>query len=307
MLLLGEGDYAAGWPEYAWYSKCGSYYGSRFAQPLWEGEPLEGRTILVVCDHGLGDTIQFVRHLRWVRRRGAGRILLAAQRALHPLLAESGFGELVSPDEPPKDFDVHIPTVMLPALYYADGGAIDAQVPYLRARDELVEHWRDKLAPLSGLKIGICWQGSNRFPLNNLRSVPLAEFAPLGQRGGARLISLQQGDGREQLAEVHDRFQVIDLGDDVDRRHGAFMDTGAIIQNLDLVITSDTSMAHVAGALGAKVWVAIACAPEWRWQREGEASPWYPSMRLFRQEVAGNWSSVMSHMAAELDKLLPTP
>lgn len=307
MLLLGEGDYAAGWPEYAWYSKCGSYYGSRFSQPLWEGEPLQGRTILVVCDHGLGDTIQFVRHLPWVRSRGAGRILLAAQHALHPLLAGSGFGELISPDLPPKDFDVHIPTVMLPALYYADRQAIDAEVPYLRARDELVEHWRRELAPLVGMKIGICWQGSNRFPLNNLRSVPLAEFAPLGQRSGARLISLQQGDGREQLAQVADRFQVVDLGEDVDRQHGAFMDTAAIIQNLDLVITSDTSMAHVAGALGAKVWVAIAFAPEWRWQRQGEASPWYPSMRLFRQESAGDWSGVVARMAAELDKLLPTP
>jgi tetratricopeptide (TPR) repeat protein len=307
MLLLGEGDYAAGWPEYAWYSKCSSYYGSRFAQPLWDGSPLEGRTILVVCDHGLGDTIQFVRYLPWIRRQGASRILLSAQRALHPLLAESGFGELVSPEQPPGDFDEHVPMVVLPALYYADQQTIDAEVPYLRASGELVERWRRELAPLAGLKIGICWQGSNRFPLNSLRSVPLADFAPLGGRTAAHLISLQQGDGREQLAEVANRFQVVDLGEDVDREQGAFMDTAAIIRNLDLVITSDTSMAHVAGALGARVWVAIAFASEWRWQRQGETSPWYPSMRLFRQESPGDWSGVMARMAAELDKLLLTP
>ena len=258
MLLLGEGDYAIGWPEYAWYSKCGTYYGSQLPQPLWDGSPLAGRTILIVCDHGLGDTIQFVRHLSWVRQQGAGRILLAAQRALHPLLAESGFGELISPDHFPKDFDVHIPTVMLPALYYAERHTIDGQTPYLRARDDLVERWREQLAPLGGFKIGICWQGSERFPLNNLRSVPLAEFAPLAERSAARLISLQQGDGREQLSQIADRFSVIDLGDEVDREHGAFMDTAAIIRNLDLVVTSDTSMAHVAGALGARVWVALA-------------------------------------------------
>ncbi len=307
MLLLGEGDHEAGWPEYAWYSKCPSYYGSQLRQPLWDGSPLAGRTILIVCDHGLGDTIQFVRHLSWVREQGAGRILLAAQRALHPLLAESGFGELVSPDSFPEDFDVHIPTVMLPALYYAERHTIDGRTPYLRARGELVELWRERLAPLAGFKIGICWQGSERFPLNHLRSVPLEDFAPLGERGSARLISLQHGEGREQLAQVADRFTVIDLGEEVDREQGAFMDTAAIIQNLDLVVTSDTSMAHVAGGLGARVWVALAFAPEWRWGRRGETSPWYPSMRLFRQQSPGDWPGVIQRMAGELDKMLRTP
>ena len=301
MLLLGEGNYAEGWPEYAWYSKCGSYYGSQFRQPLWDGSALAGRTILIVCDHGLGDTIQFVRHLPWVKRQGAGKILLSAQSALDPLLRESGFDELILPGAEPTDFDVHIPTVMLPALYYADRHSIDAGGPYLRASHELVERWKAELAGLNGLKVGLCWQGSNQFPLNSLRSVPLADFAALA-RPGVNLIALQHGEGREQLVEIADRFHVVDLGSEIDRDSGAFMDTAAIIENLDLVITSDTSMAHLAGALGASVWVALSFAPEWRWQRQGDTSPWYPTMRLFRQQTPGDWRGVVERMADELDR-----
>jgi hypothetical protein len=300
MLLLGEGQHAAGWAEYQWYAQSKSYYGSRFTEPAWDGSPLAGRTILIVCDHGLGDTLQFVRYLSWLRRRGAGRILLAAQTALWPLLKESGFGDLVSLDEGPLQFDVHAATVMLPALFYAQERSIGASEPYLRAASELVERWRSRLAQLDGFKIGVCWQGSRDFIWSETRSVPLAEMAPLGELPGVCLVSLQVGEGRQQLSAVADRFRVVDFPEDLDRLEGPFMDTAAIIKNLDLVITSDTSVAHVAGGLGASVWLALSSTCDWRWEQRGEATAWYPNMRLFRQPAPGDWPSVFHRMAGEL-------
>jgi tetratricopeptide (TPR) repeat protein len=299
VLLLGQDNYEAGWDDFAWHVKHGSQ-AEKFDQPFWDGSPLEGRTIFVHCDHGLGDTLHFVRYLPQVHQRGAGKILLGAQVALHPLLRQSGVGELVAPDAPSLEFDVHVPVVGLPCVFRTSAETIPAGVPYLQADADLVQQWRDKLARLDGFKIGIGWQGNRRYTWDHLRSIPLAEFEPLARTPGTRLISLQQGEGREQVQSVADRFEVVDLGDQVDRRAGAFVDTAAILKNLDLVITSDTALAHLAGALALPVWVALSFAPEWRWGRRAPTSPWYPTMRLFRQTVCGDWSEPFERIAAEL-------
>jgi tetratricopeptide (TPR) repeat protein len=303
MLLLSGGDDDAGWPEFEWFTKSDAYLGRKLPQPAWDGSPLAGRTLLVLCDQSLGDTIQFVRFLPWLRETGQGTVLLAAQKALHPLLNESGFEGLVSLDAATLAFDVHTSIMMLPALFFAAHKSIDAPLPYLRASGELVERWRARIAALDGFKIGICWQGNPEYPWDEFRSIPLAEFAPLGEVPGVCLIGLQHGAGREQLPAFAERCAVVDFGDQLDRDTGAFMDTAAIIKNLDLVITSDTSTAHLAGALGADVWVALSRAPEFRWMRSGEACRWYPTMRLFRQQEMGDWAGVFKAMAARLKSM----
>lgn len=303
MLLLGEGDYEAGWSEFAWFTKFDGYIGKKFPEPAWDGSPLGERTLLVLGDQSLGDTIQFVRYLPWLREQAPAKILLAAAERLHPLLKTSGFDEVVSQDAGPLAFDVHTSIVLLPALYYANRRTIDVPVPYLRAADELVERWRARLAALGGFKVGICWQGNPDYPWDAWRSIPLAEFAPLGEVPDVCLIPLQNGPGLEQLPAFAERFPVVDLGEDVDRHSGAFMDTAAIIKNLDLVITSDTSMAHLAGGLGAEVWVALSHAPEFRWMHAGRACPWYPTMRLFRQAPGAPWANVFNEMAEMLKSM----
>jgi ADP-heptose:LPS heptosyltransferase len=171
---------------------------------------------------------------------------------------------------------------------------IPAHVPYIFADPQRVERWRQELAGLDGLKIGIAWQGSPGYRWDRLRSFTLAHFAPLAALPGVRLVSLQKGPGADQLATAN--FSVLNLGDRLDE-DGAFVDTAAVIDCLDLVITSDTALAHLAGALGKPVWLALSLAPEWRWLLEREDSPWYPSMRLFRQTRFGDWNGVFERVA----------
>jgi hypothetical protein len=170
----------------------------------------------------------------------------------------------------------------------------------LRTTPERVEHWRERLADIRGLRVGIAWQGNSQFAWDQWRSMALAEFEPLSQVDGVRLVSLQKGDDRDATRASAARLGVIDLGDDLDREAGAFMDTAAIIGHLDLVVTSDSATAHLAGALGAPVWVALPRAPEWRWMLERTDTPWYPTMRLFRQKALGDWQTPFRQMAAEL-------
>jgi hypothetical protein len=170
----------------------------------------------------------------------------------------------------------------------------------LRASPPLVARWRDTLRALTGFRVGIAWQGNPNHAWDPLRSIPLARLEPLAGVRGVRLISLQKGAGCQQLSDVAGRFTVTDLGD-AERR--TLMDTAAVIANLDLVITCDSVVAHLAGALGAPVWLALPRGADWRWLVEGEDSPWYPTMRLFRQQAVGDWEEVFRRMAAALEQL----
>lgn len=302
LVLLGCGDYAAGWPEYAWQFRCPSYSGSKFDQPAWDGSQLSGRTILITCGSGLGDTLQLARYASEVRQRGAGEILFAAQDVLHPLLAEAGLGELVSPRAQDLEFDVHVSLMELPYVFGSTDETIPA-APYLAAGESLVAKWRERLSGLDGFRVGIAWQGNPDYLWDHLRSIPLAEFEPLARTRGVRLISLQRAAGCEQLPLLAGRFAVTDLGEDVDRE-AAFVDTAAIIANLDLVIASDSAVAHLAGATGAPVWVALPRGAYWRWQRARDTTAWYSSMRLFRQVSVGDWTSIFNEMAEKLPSIV---
>jgi hypothetical protein len=183
---------------------------------------------------------------------------------------------------------------------------IPEDVPYLRAEPALVEHWRRELNAVAGpgeLKVGIAWQGSPGHAKDHYRSVPLTRFAPLAALPGVRLVSLQKGAGSEQLAALGGLFPVVDLGERLDAS-GAFLDTAALMQGLDLVVTIDSALAHLAGALGAPVWVALSFVADWRWLLDREDSPWYPTMRLFRQRRPGDWDDVFARLAAALAERL---
>jgi tetratricopeptide (TPR) repeat protein len=301
---LRQGELERGWAEYEWRWQCEEFVLPTFRCPRWDGSPLAGRTILLSAEQGLGDTMHFIRYAPLVKQRG-GTVIAACQKPLVPLLGSCrGIDRLVAFGADLPDFDVWAPLMSLPALLGTSLATIPAEVPYLFARSDLVEHWRRELGPIGGFKVGICWQGSPGNRGDRDRSIPLAEFAALARLPGVRLVSLQKGHGTEQLPGVADQFSVIDLGSRLDEASGAFMDTAAVLMSLDLVVTVDTATAHLAGALGVPVWLGLSFVADWRWLLHREDSPWYPTMRLFRQTRRGDWAGVLARMAEELTKRL---
>jgi tetratricopeptide (TPR) repeat protein len=299
-LVLGRWD--EGWAEYEWRWKLGSVRRRDFPQPLWDGSPLEGRIILLHSEQGLGDTLNFIRYSPLVQARG-GRVVVLAPKSLLPLLASCrGIDQLVAFGEPLPEFDVHAALLSLPRLFGTRPDNVPADVPYLHVDPQRVQRWRLWLTGYAGFKVGIAWQGDRKHFSDRQRSVPLTLFTPLAQLPGVQLFSLQKGAGTEQLADCP--FAVTDLGSYLDNTGGAFMDTAAVMQNLDLVVCVDTALGHLAGGLGVPVWLALPFAPDWRWLRERSDTPWYPTMHLFRQPRSGDWESGFAHMAAELHNLV---
>ena len=304
VIRLFQGDYDRGWPEFEVRFQCKDYSPNPFSQPKWDGGSLDGRRILLHAEQGLGDTIQFIRYAKIARKRG-GFVILRVAKALRKLLTNfSGADELITDDQPTPPFDVQASLMSLPAIVGTSLDTVPADVPYVTADPTIVASWRMELERRPTFKIGIAWQGNPQFRGDRTRSLPLACFEPLAALPNVELISLQKGLGCEQLAALQGRFQVTDFSARLDETTGPFMDTAAIMAAIDLVITSDTSTAHLAGALGATTWVALAAVPEWRWMLNRANTPWYPTMRLFRQPSPGDWSTVFEHMAAHLAEFL---
>jgi hypothetical protein len=219
---------------------------------------------------------------------------------LVPLLSSvAGVDQLLPQSQPRPAFDLWTPLMSMPGIFRHGANAFPAPIPYLKADPDRVNRWRSRLAGVEGFKIGIVWQGNKARRNDHKRSFALELFAPLAALAGVQLISLQ----KETPLDADVGFPVTTLGDDLDSS-GAFLDTAAVMTMLDLVISADTSIAHLAGALGVKVWVALAAVPDWRWTMQGERTPWYPTMRLFRQPVMGDWTSVFEHMQREAALLL---
>lgn len=304
MALLSLGRFAEGWAGYEHRIGLPQFDTLTFPQPRWDGTPLSGRTLLIHCEQGYGDTLQFVRFVKTaVERGGDGKIILATQPEMIPLLKQSGYTELVSKSQAIPAFDVHVPLMSLPVTLGLGIDDLAPDIPYLAVEPARIDKWRQQLEKYPGFKIGIGWQGRPDFRGDRLRSIPLEVFAPLAEVPQVRLISLQKGPGSEQLGAGLHRFDVVDLGDALDGTGSRFMDSAAVMQSLDLVVTSDTALAHLAGALGVRVWLALSAAPDWRWMVERDDSPWYLSMRLFRQSRLGDWTDVFARMAAELRTL----
>jgi hypothetical protein len=297
MAWLQTGDFARGWPEFEWRFRCQEYAMPDLRRPLWDGGSLVGRTILLYADHGLGDSLQFVRYAPLVKERG-GRVIAACQKPIARLLVSCpGIDAVFAEGELVPDFDVYAPLMSLPKILGTTLASVPASVPYLTPDPSLVADWKHALDPPAGFAVGIAWQGNPRYRKDRQRSVPLAVFEPLARIAGVRLFSLHKGFGIEQLADIQGRFEVTDLGSRCD-----LTDVAAVMQSLDLVIAPDTALAHLAGAVGVPVWVALSFVTDWRWLVERTDSPWYPTMRLFRQKTWGNWDEVFERMATSLRK-----
>jgi tetratricopeptide (TPR) repeat protein len=305
MILLGLGRWEQAWAEYEWRWRCADFGSMPYEQPQWDGSSLEGRTILLHAEQGLGDTLLAVRFAPLVKQRG-GTVLLVCPGSLLPLLSGvRGVDRLLERGTALPPFDCHAPLLSLPGIFHTTPETVPADVPYLFADPDLVERWRRELPAGRDFRVGIAWQGNPRFKADRQRSIPLAQFEPLARVEGVRLYSLQKGPGSEQVREVS--FPLVDLGPRLDETGGAFRDTAAVMKNLDLVITADTAAVHLAGALGVPVWLALSFAPLWAWLRDRQDSPWYPTLRLFRQKSWGNWTEVFERLAAALRRQVAAP
>jgi Flp pilus assembly protein TadD len=295
---LAHGDFVRGWPEYEWRFKVNKKHKPP-PGPRWEGQSLEGQTLLLTAEQGLGDSVQFIRYAPLAQMRGA-KVAFDCPEVLASLIATCPGIDQVFPrnTQPGPTYQFHVPLLSLPGIFGVLPEAATASVPYFTPDPVRVEHWKKELEGVPGLRVGIAWQGSTIHKGDRLRSVPLTRFAPLAAIPGVSLCSIQKGTGTEQLTDKATAgMNVIDLG----ARTGAdMMDVAALMMNLDLLITVDTAVAHVAGAIGRPVWVAMPFAADWRWLREGETTSWYPTMRLFRQAHRGDWDSVFGRIAVAL-------
>jgi tetratricopeptide (TPR) repeat protein len=297
---LLKGDFNRGWPEYEWRFRLPGRVLPQRDLPNWDGSPPEGRTILVRHEQGMGDTIQFVRYAALIAQRG-GRVVLECPARLHRLLAKvDGVERLIDRDDNAAGCNLQSPLLSLPRLFKTDFRNIPAEVPYLKVEPKLVKRWRAELP--AGKCVGICWKGNSDYPEDGFRSIPLSLFGALAEVPGIRLVSLQLGEGVEQIPAFRERYPLHELPPELDAG-AAFVDTAAVMMSLGLVVTCDTSIAHLAGALGRPVWLALPLSSEWRWFRDRVTSPWYPTMRLFRQQEPGDWAEVFARMHEELTPL----
>ncbi len=298
ILKLQLGELEEGLRLYEWRKKMPQPIEARtYPQPLWTGaEDLGGRTLFLYNEQGLGDTIQFYRYALMARTQGA-RVILSVQDAAMRLIRDAGDDiAVIGARAAPAAFDYHAPLMSLPLAFGTGMDTIPAVTPYLRAQPERVRKWKARIGD-HGFRVGLSWQGA---PTVGGRAFPLSCLAEISRLPGLRLISLQKGDGAAQRAALP---AVETLGEDFDAGPDAFLDSAAAMQSLDLVITPDTAIAHLAGALGRPVWVALKYLPDWRWFLHRGDTPWYPSMRLFRQAAPGDWSGVFTAMMTALSRI----
>jgi Tfp pilus assembly protein PilF len=289
--LLLKGEFAGGWQEYAWrYRVAGAAPPlPPSSSPQWDGSPLSDGKLLLIADQGFGDVIQFARYMPWVRER-CRDVVLAAEPLLHPVLQQvASATPLIDRWDRCPPFAAYCPLSGLPRLHGTTPETIPATVPYLRPNRARTERWGMRMQDLiqrNVRRIGIVWAGRPTHNNDSNRSATLAAFAPLAGLEGIALISLQKGPGLAEIGDYFGRAPLLNLGAEI----GDFEDTMAIIEELDLIITVDTAVAHLAGAMAKAVWVMLPRAPDWRWLLDRTDSPWYPTARLFRQSRAGDWS-----------------
>jgi len=298
-LLLLLGDYAQGWSEYEWRWRMSAFNAPafRFPQPMWDGAAIDG-TVLIHGETGFGDMLQFVRYAPWVAKRCAA-VVVECQPALKGLLQHlEGTKSVVAQGEPLPAFEAHVPLIRLPRIFGTTLESVPWGGPYVHAHPRRAEEWR-ALVESSGsgrFKVGLVWAGNPQHWGDRRRSMTLAALAPLAQALGVAFYSLQKGEAGAQAAAPPPGLKLVDLT----ARISDFSDTAALISHLDLVISVDTAVAHLVGAMGVPVWVMLAYAPEWRYHLNRSDNPWYPTMRLFRQERDGEWSGVVERVAREL-------
>jgi tetratricopeptide (TPR) repeat protein len=297
--LLARGDFQEGWEEHEWRWKCKHFTSPlrNFTQPQWDGEPLEGRTLLLHSEQGFGDALQFIRYVPMAAQRG-GRIIVECPPELQRLFQTlPGEYQVVARGQTLPAFDLHCPLLSLPLIFGTTLTNIPKIVPYLQADADASRKWKQRTAACSpGVKVGLAWAGSPGQKNNRNRSTRLAKFAPLAQMEGMRLFSVQKGSAAAESKTPPRGMELIDWTEELTD----FAETAALIANLDLVIAVDTAIAHLAGAMGKPVWTLLSFVPDWRWLMERDDCPWYPSMRLFRQPFLGDWESITGRVVDEL-------
>ena len=316
--LLSVGDYARGWVEHEWRLRCQPHPGFQINRAFWSGATLPDRSILLHAEQGFGDTLQFLRYAPLVKRR-VGRVLVLAPPALLQLAARCGGVDMAfSAGTYTPVCHVHASLMSLPMIFGTTLETVPATVPYLMVDQVLADHWRNIVAktigeisredshdqdapgaprPARPFLVGIAWQGSSSTNASRWKSFPLASLAPLAAVPGVRLISLQVGQGVEQLDAARKLFPIIELPG---RRGRDLMETAAIMNQLDLIISPDSAVAHLGGSLGLRTWVALSSIGEWRWLTESKKSIWYPTARSFQQTTFGAWGDVFQEMAHAL-------
>ena len=293
LLLLLLGNYTAGFREYEWRWKKRRFTSPirEFSQPRWSGGDLSGRTILIYAEQGFGDTLQFCRYLPLLVERGA-QVLFECHQPLVALMQSLGTGITVLPfGRSLPDFDCHLPLLSLPYMLGSTLDTIPHKTPYLAAPEQVLPFWQSVMPVNTGQRIGLCWAGKS-YP-DPGRRCPPGFLAPLSALPNVTWVSLQIAE-----KEFRQPFPLLDLTMLVQD----FADTAALLEQLDLVITIDTAVAHLAGALGKQTWLLLPFAPDWRWGLERSDCPWYPTMRLFRQQEAGDWEPVVRQLLSELHK-----
>jgi len=302
LLLLQLGRFREGFElyEHRWQISEAGVSRRAFSQALWLGQnSIAGKSILLHAEQGLGDTIQFCRYAARVQALGA-RVILEVQPTLVPLMQTlPGVDQLIAHGDKLPNFDFHCPLMSLPLAFGTTVETIPCEVPYLNADSRLVDRWRSYIGK-NGFKIAVAWQGNHKNKLDIGRSFPLEFLRDLAHVEGVRLISIQKGFGSDQLSSLPSGAAVEILPDHFDESEGAFQDTAAIMKCVDLVITSDTSLTHLAGALAIKTWLPLKLSPDWRWMTERPDTPWYPNHRLFRQSSIGDWSSAFRQMESAI-------
>lgn len=303
LAFLLSGNYKEGWKEYEWRLKVKDflYLHRDFPRPVWDGSDITGKTILLHAEQGFGDTIQFIRYAPLVREKGA-KVIVECQKELAPLMRNiEGIHRLIVRSEQLPEFDLHYPLLSLPLQFDTTLESIPAKIPYISADKQLIKKWREKVLPdNSKLKVGIVWSGNPDNIKIRSKSCSLEAYSPFADLDDVTFYSLQKGKAAEQVKHTPAGMKLIDYTEELKD----FADTAALIENLDLVISVDTAVAHLAGALGKPVWTLLPFAPDWRWMLQREDSPWYPSMRLFRQSPLGEWQSVIARITKELKVLL---
>lgn len=300
VIMLLQGRFAEGWKEYRWRWKVGDLQ-RPVSLPLWDGSDPRGKSILLTAEQGLGDTLHFVRFAQILRERGA-RTLIYGQAPLMALIQNSpNLGQYFPNNlELTQAMDCQCSLLDAADLLQVGLHSIPGTTGYIQPAKNLVEYWKRALPKNPELfRVGIAWQGNRDHQADMFRSIPLSAFEPVGKLNRVQLVSLQQGFGSEQLTSWQGP-PIVTLPDSVDKSSGAFMDTAAIMQSLDLVITSDTSIAHLAGATGVPTWIALNYVPDWRWLTDRSDSPWYPTVRLFRQKTTGDWGGVFQEISEAL-------
>jgi hypothetical protein len=303
-ILLAMGRFDEGWREYEWRWQLPHelFVSRHFTRPRWDGsQDINRKKILLFAEQGFGDTLQFIRYAPMVAARGA-HVIIECRHELSSLLQTAeGIHSVAPPGQPLPEFEYETPIMSLPLAFKTAVATIPAKVPYLFPDEAAIHAWRSRLrSDVDKLKVGLVWAGDPGFVRARDKSCPLAQLARLFDVAGCAFFSLQKGDTDKYVATLNDSRRMIT---DYTSELKTFNDTAALIGALDLVITIDTAVAHLAGALAKPVWVLLPFCPDWRWSIEGEHTPWYPTMRLFRQHAAGNWDRVIEQVRQALTEL----